>query len=143
MFSCIFCCGQPVIFCTFKTGKACQIIIQYFPRFLVSWIVIIVSVTLKILLILCAKKYLSTFNKNSVTKNPLNVKLRSRSSETLVTPSSNMSFLKESGLTASCKRTLINDATQIWNKAREIIKMCKSVNMAKKAIKTFVKTLPI
>ena len=48
LFSCLFCHEQLVISCTFKTDKACQIIIQYFPRFLVSWIFIIVIVTLKI-----------------------------------------------------------------------------------------------
>ena len=37
----------------------------------------------------------------------------------------------------------INDATRAWNKAPPNIKLCKSILSAKKAIKAFIKTLPV
>ena len=41
------------------------------------------------------------------------------------------------------QNTFINDATKAWNMIPDEIKMCKSLWSAKKAIKNFVKTLPI
>ena len=48
----------------------------------------------------------------------------------------------EHGLTDLCKRTFLNDAAHIWNVTPDSIKVAKSLYSAKKAIKTFVKTLP-
>ena len=36
-----------------------------------------------------------------------------------------------------------NDEKKLWNKAPQNIKMCNSIQMTKKAIKTFVKSLPL
>ena len=41
------------------------------------------------------------------------------------------------------EKTFLNDATHIWNMAPETIKNCESIYRAKKAIKDFVKTLPV
>ena len=51
--------------------------------------------------------------------------------------------LIEEGTSEKSTSTFINDATRAWNKAPENIKDCTSLYSAKKAIKAFVKTLPV
>ena len=51
--------------------------------------------------------------------------------------------LKEVLLSNSSQKTFLNDALHIWNKCPINIKQCESLYSAKKAIKTFVYTLPI
>ena len=41
------------------------------------------------------------------------------------------------------KATFINDGVKAWNLTPQSVKMCKSLISAKKAIKTYAKTLPI
>ena len=41
------------------------------------------------------------------------------------------------------KNTFINDGVKAWNKTPQSVKMSKSLVSAKKAVKTFVKSLPI
>ena len=50
---------------------------------------------------------------------------------------------QEEGTSERAKSTFINDATRAWNKAPINIKHCKSLYSAKKAIKVYVKSLPI
>ena len=49
----------------------------------------------------------------------------------------------EEGTSEKSTSTFINDATRAWNNAPRNIKDCKSIHSAKKAIKQFVKTLPV
>ena len=51
--------------------------------------------------------------------------------------------LVEQGISNLATSTYINDSARIWNKAPLSIKECKTLMSAKKAIKTFVKTLPV
>ena len=51
--------------------------------------------------------------------------------------------LIEDGSSNISQMTFINDATRAWNKAPSITKSSNSVYSAKKAIKCFVKTLPV
>ena len=56
------------------------------------------------------------------------------------------SFIKPIPEVAKSKATQSaynNDAKKLWNKAPNSIKESTSIHMAKKAIKTFVKSLPI
>ena len=48
----------------------------------------------------------------------------------------------EEGFSEKSTCTFINDATRAWNKAPTTIKNCKSLFSAKKAIKSYVMTLP-
>ena len=48
--------------------------------------------------------------------------------------------------TGHCKKTMqsfVGDASRVWNKAPPTIKEAKSIGCAKKAIKTFCKTIQI
>ena len=63
----------------------------------------------------------------NIQGNPLKLAIRERSSEVASTRSSNTPFLKEIGMTATCKKTFINDASHIWNRAPESIKSSTSV----------------
>ena len=51
--------------------------------------------------------------------------------------------LKEVGKSNILQSTYLSDATRIWNKCPENIKMCDSLWKAKKTIRAFVVTLPI
>ena len=51
--------------------------------------------------------------------------------------------LKEIGLSITAKNTFYNDGVKAWNRIPENIKNCKTIWTAKKAIKIFVKTLPM
>ena len=51
--------------------------------------------------------------------------------------------LKEKGKTSITQATLINDAIRAWNRAPKEVQQSLSYNVAKKNIKTFVKSLPI
>ena len=41
------------------------------------------------------------------------------------------------------KSSFINDGVKAWKKSPQSVKLCKSLVSAKKAVKSFVKTLPI
>ena len=51
--------------------------------------------------------------------------------------------LMEEGLSNKALNTYQNDASRLWNRAPISIKSCGSLSLAKKAIKKFVKCLPI
>ena len=51
--------------------------------------------------------------------------------------------LKEFGKTDIVQSTYLSDACKVWNNCPKSIKECVSIWSAKKAIKTFVSTLPI
>ena len=52
-------------------------------------------------------------------------------------------MLKETAKSTGLQSSFIHNAIHIWNKIPEDIKMCNSIYSAKKAIKTFVQTLPL
>ena len=52
-------------------------------------------------------------------------------------------MLKETAKSTGLQASFIHDAIHIWNKIPDDIKMCNSIYSAKKAIKTFVQTLPL
>ena len=74
--------------------------------------------------------------------NSLKISIKNKSSDAAITRADKNVVLLEHGLTERCKKTFLNDAAHVWNDAPETIKNSKSLYMAKKAIKTFVKTLP-
>ena len=74
--------------------------------------------------------------------NSLKITIKSKSCEAAVTRSDKNVVLMEHGLTELCKKTFLNDAAHIWNATPDSIKISKSLYSAKKAIKSFVKTLP-
>ena len=49
----------------------------------------------------------------------------------------------EIGVKELTRRTCISDAVRVWNKTPEVVKNSKSVFVAKKEIKAFVRSLPI
>ena len=51
--------------------------------------------------------------------------------------------LIEVGVSSCAKNSFHNDGVKAWNNAPESIKSCKSIWAAKKAIKSFVKCLPV
>ena len=51
--------------------------------------------------------------------------------------------LLEPGGSNKAKKTFINDSARVWNKAPQSLKSSASLYLAKKEIKSFVKTLPI
>ena len=52
-------------------------------------------------------------------------------------------ILKENKTTNTSQRTFLKDAVHIWNKAPKHIIQCDSLAGAKRAVKRFVKSLPI
>ena len=51
--------------------------------------------------------------------------------------------LKEFGKTDPLQSTFLSAASKSWNKCPNDIKLCETLSMAKKAIRIFVKTLPV
>ena len=51
--------------------------------------------------------------------------------------------LVEIGVSIHAKNTFYNDGVKAWNRAPDEIKNCKTIWAAKKAIKSFVKSLPM
>ena len=51
--------------------------------------------------------------------------------------------LTEKRTTVVSSKTFLNDAIKLWNLASNDIKNCETLYAAKKAIKSFAKTLPI
>ena len=68
-----------------------------------------------------------------ITTNAVNMNTRARSAGLLFMPK----------VTCLSERTFINDAIHIWNQVPNEIKECTTLHSAKKAIKSFVATLPI
>ena len=74
--------------------------------------------------------------------NALKITIKKKDSEADITRADKNVTLMEVGLSNLCKKTFLNDAAHIWNVTPESIKAMKSLSCAKKAIKTFVQTLP-
>ena len=74
--------------------------------------------------------------------NALKVSIKQKSSDPAITRADKNVTLLEQGLTELCKKTFLNDAAHVWNVSPDSIKTIKSIYSAKKAIKSFVKTLP-
>ena len=88
-------------------------------------------------------KLLEIWKSLNVKDYPIQVSQPTRSLETATTRSVGSSILQEFGKTNITQKTCINDATKIWNQAPQTIKQCVSLYSARKAIKTYVKMLPI
>ena len=52
-------------------------------------------------------------------------------------------LLKENRLTYSSQKTFLNDAIKLWNCVPQAIRQCETIYVAKKAIKSYVLSLPI
>ena len=72
----------------------------------------------------------------------LKITIKNKSSDAAITRADKNVVLLEHGLSERCKKTFLNDAAHVWNDSLEIIKNSKTLYSAKKAIKTFVETLP-
>ena len=78
-----------------------------------------------------------------ISNYPIKTSILQRGSEAMTTRAMTSGVLKEAKISNSSEKTFLNDATHIWNMAPETIKNCESIYRAKKAIKDFVKTLPV
>ena len=74
--------------------------------------------------------------------NSLKISIKQKPSDAATTRADKNVTLMEHGLPELCKKTFLNDAAHIWNVTPDSIKASKSIYSAKKAIKSFVKTLP-
>ena len=74
--------------------------------------------------------------------NSLKISIKHKSNDAAITRADKNVTLMEHGLTELCKKTFLNDGAHIWNVTPDSIKTTKSIYSAKKAIKSFVKTLP-
>ena len=80
---------------------------------------------------------------NNITEYPIKWELKhtdENERQTRATSANNIPEKAKSKLTQS---SLNNDAKKLWNKAPGSIKLCINIKTAEKAIKTFVKTLPM
>ena len=73
---------------------------------------------------------------------PIKVESYSQAAGAAVTRSAASIIIKENSSSELSKRTFINNAAHIWNKAPISITKCITLYAAEKAIKSFVKTLP-
>ena len=79
-----------------------------------------------------------------VNNYPIHTELLSPNEDGLQTRASSSGLhIKEGKVTNLSERTFLNDAIHIWNQSPNEIKECVSLYSAKKAIKSFVATLPI
>ena len=66
----------------------------------------------------------------------------SRGSDVALTRACSVGYLEDKKLTNASSRTFLYDAIHIWNKAPVAIKNYTTIYSAKKAIKSFVVSLP-
>ena len=71
-----------------------------------------------------------------------NLKMKTLTSNRITRSITNGELMEE-GLSNKALNTYQNDASRLWNRAPISIKSCGSLSLAKKAIKEFVKCLPI
>ena len=88
-------------------------------------------------------KLLDTWKTLNVEGHPYKPSLISREENTSVTRACANGMLIENARSNISQNTFRNDAIHIWNKVPDSIKGCNSIYSVKKAIKTFVATLPI
>ena len=79
----------------------------------------------------------------NIANYPIVTKMVSRTENVAQTRAVTTGQLEEILTTNSSDKSFIHDATHIWNKVPQNIKLCKTYWSAKKAIKMFVSTLPI
>ena len=77
------------------------------------------------------------------SSHPLKIEKISHDKNLCTTRAVTKGDLVEFGKTKLVQSTYLSDASRIWNKCPESVKTCTTLWSAKKAIKTFVKTLPI
>ena len=78
----------------------------------------------------------------NVENYPVKINLVSRSDAVAHTRAVANGQITEDFCTTASQKTFLNDAKHIWNKVPNVIKECKTLLSAKKAIKCFVTTLP-
>ena len=74
---------------------------------------------------------------------PLKIKAVCHEDTLCVTRAVSNGALVEFGKTEILQSTFLSDASKAWNRCPESVTSCKTLWSAKKAIKTFVETLPI
>ena len=74
---------------------------------------------------------------------PLKIKCVSHETTPCVTRAVSNGLLVEFGKTDILQSTFLSDASKAWNKCPSSVTSCKTLWSAKKAIRTFVETLPI
>ena len=74
---------------------------------------------------------------------PIITNVVTRSEEVAQTRAVSTGQIKQSISTNSSEKSFMHDATHIWNKVPISIKQCKTFWSAKKAIKSFIQTLPL
>ena len=77
------------------------------------------------------------------SNHPLNIEKVVHDDSTCTTRSVTNGDLKEFGKSNIVHSTFLSDASRVWNKCPNNIKECDTIWKAKKAIKSFVVTLPI
>ena len=85
-------------------------------------------------------KLVDMWKANNCENYPTKIKKMEVNEDTSTTIASGK--LVESGTSQYAKNTYYNDSVKAWNRAPDNIKNCKSIWSAKKAIKSFVQTLP-
>ena len=80
---------------------------------------------------------------NNTENYPYKPNLISRTDEVAVTRAVSAGQLEERIQSNQSQLTCRNDALHIWNKISPSLKQSNSLNMAKNATKTFVKTIPL
>ena len=87
-------------------------------------------------------KLLDLWKANNCINYPTKIKKMEANEDRSTTRAVTSGKLVESGTSQHAKSTFYNDSVKAWNRALDNIKSCKSIWSAKKAIKSFVKTLP-
>ena len=88
-------------------------------------------------------KLLDTWKSLIIEGYPFKASAINREENTPITRACTSGMLMENAKTTISKNSFRHDATHIWKKTPSTIKCCKSVVSVKKALKSFVATLPI
>ena len=80
---------------------------------------------------------------SNIDNYPTKWALKSTAEDERTTRATSSKKVPESAKSKTTQSAYNNDAKKLWNKAPQSIKGSTSLQMAKKAIKTFVKSLPI
>ena len=88
-------------------------------------------------------KILEVWKATSDSSHPMNIEKITHGTNTSTTRAVAKGDLLKFGKSNLVQSTYLSDASKAWNKCPESVKLCKNLWYAKKAIKTFVETLPI
>ena len=80
---------------------------------------------------------------SNIPNYPTKWELKTTQEDERTTRATNCSIIPETAKTTVSQATYDNDAKKLWNRAPHNIKHSKSLNISKKAIKDYVKSLPI